>query len=78
MSNSLKKMRQEIGITQAELSRISGVSRTTISLIETGALKNIESKTMLKLAIALGRDVGDIFFKTNVVFKQQNKFNNNE
>lgn len=71
MKNSLKEKREYMNMTQEELSRISGVSRTTISLIETGNLKNLESKTMLKLAIALGLDVGDIFFKENVVFKQQ-------
>ena len=71
MKNSLKEKREYMGMTQEELSRISGVSRTTISLIETGNLKNLESKTMLKLAIALGLDVGDIFFKESVVFKQQ-------
>ena len=71
MNNSVKKYREEKGWTQEELSIKSGVSRPTISMIETNSLENIESKTMLKLATALNCDIGDIFFKENVVFTQQ-------
>ena len=58
-------------MTQAELAKRSGVSRPTISMIETQSLDNIESKTMLKIAIALGKDVSDIFFTESVVLTQQ-------
>ena len=58
-------------MTQEELSKKSNVARQTISLIENHSLDKIESKTMLKLATALNCDVGDIFFKENVVFTQQ-------
>lgn len=71
MNNSVKKRREEMGLTQEELSLKANVSRPTISMIETNSLENIESKTMLKLAIALECDIGDIFFKENVVFTQQ-------
>ena len=70
MNNTVKKRREELGMTQEELSIKSNVSRTTISMIETNSLENIESKTMLKLAIALDCDIGDIFFKNIVVFTQ--------
>lgn len=73
MNNKLKKIRQELGMSQEELSVKSGVSRPTISMIETNSLDNIESKTMLKLATALNCDIGDIFFKETVVFSQQTK-----
>lgn len=71
MQNSVKEKREELGLTQEELSIKSGVSRPTISMIENNALENIESKTMLRLAKALDCDIGDIFFKEKVVFTQQ-------
>lgn len=71
MNNSVRKKREELGMTQEELSIKANVSRPTISMIETNSLENIESKTMLKLAIALNCDIGDIFFKENVVLTQQ-------
>lgn len=73
MNNKLKEIRQQQNMSQEELSIKSGVSRPTISMIETNSLDNIESKTMLKLAIALNCDIGDIFFKETVVFSQQDK-----
>ena len=71
MKNLLKEKREEKGMSQNDLSDKSGVSRQTISAIENQSLNNIESKTMVKLALALECDVGDIFFKENVVFTQQ-------
>ena len=71
MNNKIKEFRQAQGLSQEELSIKSGVSRPTISMIETNTLDNIESKTMLKLAKALNCDIGDIFFKENVVFIQR-------
>lgn len=77
MNNSLRNRREELGLTQEELAIKSNVSRPTISMIETNSLENIESKTMLKLATALNCDIGDIFFKENVVFTQQYDINQN-
>lgn len=71
MKNLLKDKREEKGMSQNDLSVKSGVSRQTISAIENQSLDNIESKTMVKLALALECDVGDIFFKENVVFTQR-------
>lgn len=73
MKNTVKEKREQLGISQTELSNRSGVNRQTIYLIENGSLENIESKTMIKIAMALNCDIGDIFFKENVVFTQQNK-----
>lgn len=71
MKNTVKDRREYLNMSQTELAIKSGVSRQTISLIENNNLDNIESKTMIKIAIALNCDVGDIFFKENVVFTQQ-------
>ena len=73
MKNKLKEIRESKKMSQEQLSSLSGVSRATISLIENNSLANIESNTMLKLAIALDCDIGDIFFKENVVFSHQNE-----
>lgn len=71
MKNKLKEYREKLGLTQEKLAEKSSISRQTISSIENGILTNIESKTMFKLANALNCDIGDIFFKENVVFTQQ-------
>lgn len=71
MKNKVKETRVNMHMTQEELSRRSGVSRPTISMIENNSIDNIESKTMMKIAIALGKDVGDIFFTESVVLTQQ-------
>lgn len=73
MDNILKNKREDLKMTKTELARKSNISRQTISSIENHQLNNIESKTMLKIANALNCDVGDIFFKENVVFTQQNE-----
>lgn len=71
MKNILKETRESMGLTQEQLAEKSSISRQTISLIENDSLDNIKSTTMVKLAMALNRDVGDIFFKEYVVFTQQ-------
>lgn len=70
MKNKLEELRKKKQLTQEQLSDLSKVSRQTISAIENNQLNNIESKTMFRLATALGCDIGDIFFKENVVFTQ--------
>lgn len=71
MKNAVKQRREELGMTQEELAKKSNVSRPTISMIETNSIDNIESKTMLKLAMALNCDIGDIFFAESVVLTKQ-------
>jgi len=75
MKNKLKEYRDKLNMTQEQLAEKSGVSRQTISQIENGYLTNIESKTMFSLSTALNCDIGDIFFKENVVFTQQKENN---
>ena len=73
MNNCLKAKREEKGYSKSELSRLSSVSRTTIVSIEANQLNYLRSDTMLKLALALGCDVSDIFFKDFVMQTQQNE-----
>ena len=42
MGIQIKERREELGMTQEELSRKSGVSRQTISAIETGKYDNVD------------------------------------
>lgn len=62
MDNRVKEYRERKNMTQLELSQKSGVSRVTISQIESGVKRNIPSRTLLKLAKALGTTIDDIFY----------------
>ena len=76
MNNCLRQKRIEKGYSQSELAEISKVSRITIIKIEQGKLKYLQSDTMLKLALALDCDVGDIFFREFVMQTQQKNNSN--
>jgi len=59
--DKLREFREQKGWTQDKLSQVSGVSRVTISLLESGQQKVTTNITILKLAKALGRNVADFF-----------------
>ncbi len=60
LANSLKEERARLGLTQAELAALVGVSRKTVNTVENGVF--IPSTLLaLKLAAALGRPVEEIF-----------------
>lgn len=52
-SKKFKELRIEAGISQRDMESATGVSRGTISKIETGKDNDIEEKTLKKLAKAL-------------------------
>ena len=56
----LKEARERKGITIAELSRRSNVSRWMINLIEKKGYTKAKPETWSKLAIALGVEVNEI------------------
>lgn len=58
----IKEFREELKMSQEELARKSGVSRTIISGLETGTISVTTTKTLLAIAEALGKKVSDIFF----------------
>lgn len=62
MGYRIREVREEKNMTQEELSRQSGVSRVTISALENGTTRSTSTKTLLKLAKALGTTVDAIFF----------------
>lgn len=61
LKNKLKKIRAEKGLSQAQLAELVGVSRNTISSIETGQF-NPTAKLALVLCIALDKKFEDIFY----------------
>jgi transcriptional regulator with XRE-family HTH domain len=58
---AVKQKRKKLGISQKELSKKSGVSRTIISALETNNDTVTSTATLLKIADALGCNVSDIF-----------------
>ncbi|MBP5729171.1 MAG: helix-turn-helix transcriptional regulator [Clostridia bacterium] len=61
LKNRLKEIRTEKGLSQAGLAELVGVSRNTISSIETGQFCPT-AKLALILCVALDRKFEDIFY----------------
>ena len=61
LKNKLKEVRAEKGISQQELADMVGVSRNTISSLETGQYEPT-AKLALVLAIALDMKFEDLFY----------------
>ena len=61
LKNNLKEMRIEKNISQQQLADMVGVSRNTISSIETGQF-NPTAKLALILCVALDKKFEDIFY----------------
>ena len=61
LKNRLKEARAEKKLSQAQLAAMVGVSRNTISSIETGQF-NPTAKLALVLCIALDRKFEDLFY----------------
>lgn len=61
LKNRLKEARVEKGLSQQQLAQLVGVSRNTISSIETGQF-NPTAKLALILCIALDRKFEELFY----------------
>lgn len=61
LKNRLKEARTEAGMSQGQLAEAVGVSRNTISSIETGQF-NPTAKLALILCIALDKKFEDLFY----------------
>lgn len=61
LKNRLKEARTEQGLSQTQLAKLVGVSRNTISSIETGQF-NPTAKLALILCIALDKKFEDLFY----------------
>ena len=61
LKNRLKEIRTEHNLSQMQLARLVGVSRNTISSIETGQF-NPTGKLALIICIALDKKFEDLFY----------------
>lgn len=61
LKNNLKKVRVDRGLSQMQLAGLVGVSRNTISSIETGQYQPT-AKLALTLCIALDKKFEDLFY----------------
>ena len=61
LKNNLKKVRMDKNLSQSQLAEMTGVSRNTISSIETGQF-NPTSKLALILCIALDKKFEELFY----------------
>ena len=62
MGYKIKEIREEAGMTQAELSEKSGLTLSIINFLETWRTKTTTTDTFKKIASALNRKVSEIFF----------------
>lgn len=62
MGYKIKECREELNMSQTELSQKAGVSRTIISGLESGAITVTTTDTLLKISKALNKKVSEIFF----------------
>ncbi len=61
LKNNLKEARSEANLSQTQLAEMVGVSRNTISSIETGQF-NPTAKLALIICIALDKKFEDLFY----------------
>ena len=61
MEFRLLDVRKSKGISQNALSKLSGISRVTISAIENNKAENVNIGTLVRLARALNVQVCDLF-----------------
>ena len=61
LKNRLKEIRTEQKISQADLAKMVGVSRNTISSIETGQFSPTAKRALI-LCIALDKKFEDLFY----------------
>lgn len=61
LKNHLKEAREELNLSQSQLAQMVGVSRNTISSIETGQF-NPTAKLALVLCIALDKTFEELFY----------------
>ncbi len=54
IEQDLAKLRERRHVSQRELAKILGVSQPAIAKIESGKVKNVELKTLVRYAVALG------------------------
>lgn len=62
MQYRIKEWREKLKMSQVDLAKKSGVSRSIISGLESGTVTVTRTDTLMRIAEALGKKVSDIFF----------------
>lgn len=62
----IRELREKQNMSQEKLSKLSDVSRSIISGLETNKFSETSTTTLMKLANALGVRVKDLFFEPEV------------
>src|SRR5574341_114877 len=57
LEQDLIALREAQGLSQSQLAKLVGVSQPAIAKIESGKIKNLQLKTLLRTAMALGATV---------------------
>lgn len=75
MGYCIREMREKTHMTQQELAEKSGISRTTIAMLESdeAGSVNTTTKTLAKIAQALGTTVENLFFAASVQSAEHRK-----
>ena len=66
MGNRIAEYRRKKGMTQQELAKAAGVSRTTIWALEKNVATTVLSTTLLSIAHVLDTTVDELFFEEKV------------
>ena len=70
MGYKIKELRIKKGMSQAELCEKSGVCRATLWALETNRKNTTTTKTLQRIADALGTTVDAIFFEESVQYSE--------
>ena len=57
----IKEFRKELNMSQEELANKAGISRATLSKLESGRIVDVSTNTLSKIADALGKKANEIF-----------------
>jgi len=66
LPRKIKRIREEKEITQKELAKMSGVSYSTLTKLETGVIKNPSFEVVLRIIKALEIDLSDLMWNENI------------
>lgn len=71
LGKRLKYYREQIGLSQIDLSEKSGISQASIARIESGKQKNLKRETMKKLADGLGISLSQLMEPVTTVREEE-------
>lgn len=70
LGNTIKYRRFQMEVSQTDLSRLSGVDRTTLNRIENGVIKKPKVKTLVKIARVIGIPLARLMYESGYNYKE--------